>query len=302
MMKKTTMSEPSPWDEISVPSTDFNVRQDAAKTAVPCLWGRDASGACLFVVELQGDNTDQYRRNVVTVNGVHVDLRAGEHRQQRLVLVLERQVDRDLFEGLCRTLILALERATDSASALAISLANIRRWKAFLAGRGQQLSADGVRGLFAELLFLGELIDRKMPSKDAVDAWLGPERFHQDFIFGNTAVEVKSLSGAERNSVRISSEDQLESIGVVDIIVIPVGGNGYTLDATAAAHLVRQIDAKVVIPVHYADSGLKYEVPQDDFEVFHKELGGEVESVDKLKVKTVGTLPTILTLYKLARS
>lgn len=98
------------------------------------------------------------------------------------------------------------------------------------------------------------------------------------------------------------SEDQLESIGVVDIIVIPVGGNGYTLDATAAAHLVRQIDAKVVIPVHYADDGLKYEVPQDDFEVFHKELGGEVESVDKLKVKTAGTLPTVLTLYKLARS
>lgn len=98
------------------------------------------------------------------------------------------------------------------------------------------------------------------------------------------------------------SEDQLESIGVVDIVIIPVGGGGYTLDATAAAHLVRQIDAKVVIPVHYADAGLKYEVPQDDFEVFHKELGGEIESVDKLKVKSAGTLPSVLTLYKLARS
>ena len=98
------------------------------------------------------------------------------------------------------------------------------------------------------------------------------------------------------------SEDQLESIGVVDIVIIPVGGGGYTLDATAAAHLVRQIDAKVVIPVHYADSALKYEVPQEDFEVFHKELGGEVENVDKLKVKTAGTLLTVLTLYKLARS
>lgn len=41
---------------------------------------------------------------------------------------------------------------------------------------------------------------------------MGPEKSHQDFIFGNTAVEVKSLSGAERNTVRISSEDQLESL------------------------------------------------------------------------------------------
>lgn len=230
------MSDPSPWDEISVPSTDFNVRQDAAKTVVPCLWGRDASGACLFIVKLQGDNTDQYRRNVVTVNGVHVDLRAGENGQQRLVLALERHVDRDLFEGLCRTLVLALQQATDSASALAVSLANIRRWKAFLAGRGQHLSAEGVRGLFAELLFLGELLDRKMPSNNAVDAWLGPERSHQDFIFENTAVEVKSLSGAERNSIRISSEDQLESLN--DALYLRI----YRLNSIADAPTSRSLN------------------------------------------------------------
>lgn len=97
-------------------------------------------------------------------------------------------------------------------------------------------------------------------------------------------------------------EDQLEAIGVVDILILPVGGGGYTLDATAAAQLVRQIDAKVIIPVHYADSALKYEVPQDDFEVFQKELGGEVVTVDKLKVKAASSLPLVLTVYKLARS
>ncbi|MBN0154644.1 PD-(D/E)XK motif protein, partial [Pseudomonas aeruginosa] len=106
----------------------------------------------------------------------------------------------------------SLEHATDSASSLAISLAHIRRWKTFLSGRSQHLSIEEVRGLFAEIVFLTELIDRQMSSSDAVEAWLGPERSHQDFIFGNTAVEVKSLSGAERSSVRISSEDQLESL------------------------------------------------------------------------------------------
>ena len=29
------------------------------------------------------------------------------------------------------------------------------------------------------------------------------------------------------------SEEQLEAIGMVDIVVMPVGGGGYTLDATA---------------------------------------------------------------------
>ena len=98
------------------------------------------------------------------------------------------------------------------------------------------------------------------------------------------------------------TDEQLENIGVVDIVIIPVGGGGYTLDATAAAHLVRQIDAKVIIPVHYADGTLKYEVPQDNFEVFHKELGGEVETVDKLKVKAASSLPLVLTLFKLTRN
>ena len=98
------------------------------------------------------------------------------------------------------------------------------------------------------------------------------------------------------------SEEQLEAIGVVDLVVLPIGGGGYTLDATAAAQLVRKIDAKGVIPVHYAQSGIAYEVPQDTFEVFHAELGGEVEELDKLKIKSAAALPQVLTTYKLSRS
>src|SRR3546814_4439353 len=81
----TTMPESSPWDDIAVPGADFNVRQVAVGTAVPCFWGRDAGGACLFIVELHGDHAAQYRKNAVTVNGIDVDLRAGDQGQQHLV-------------------------------------------------------------------------------------------------------------------------------------------------------------------------------------------------------------------------
>lgn len=235
------MPESSPWDEIAIPGADFNVRQVTVGTAVPCFWGRDAGGACLFIVELQGDHAAQYRKNAVTVNGVDVDLRAGDQGQQHLILALERQVDRDLFEGLCRTLAFALEHATDSASSLAISLAHIRRWKTFLSGRSQHLSAEDVRGLFAEIVFLMELVDRQMSSSAAVEAWLGSERSHQDFIFGNTAVEVKSLSGAERSSVRISSEDQLESLN--DALFLRVYRLSSLADAAGARSLNEIVSA-----------------------------------------------------------
>lgn len=206
------MNNVSPWDDIAVPGSDFNVRKVAAKTAVPCLWGRAAGGACLFIVELQGDHAAQYRKSAVKVSGIDIDLRAGDHGQQRLILALERQIDRDLFEGLCRTLASSLEHATDSVSALAISLAHVRRWKTFMAGSSQHISAEEVRGLFAELTFLQELLDRQVPSSAAVEAWLGPDMSHQDFIYGNRAIEIKSISGTERSTSRISSEDQLESL------------------------------------------------------------------------------------------
>jgi len=204
------MPDASTWDSISVPDADFNVLQVEGDRAVACYWGKDIAGSCLFILELLGDHAAEYRRNTLVVNGLSVDLRSGQPGYQRLVLALDRDVDRDLFESLCRTLATALTAASDSSTALAITLTHLKRWKLFLAGRGgQHLSDETVRGLFAELVFLRELI-AKIGSDAGVEAWLGPERSHQDFIFGNTAIEIKSLSGKERSVVHISSEDQLE--------------------------------------------------------------------------------------------
>lgn len=99
------------------------------------------------------------------------------------------------------------------------------------------------------------------------------------------------------------TEDELEAIGVVDILIVPVGGGGYTLDATAAATITRQIEPKAVIPVHYADAALKYEVPQDTLETFTGELGAPVEeAVAKYKVKNAAVIPSVLTVTPMSRS
>lgn len=96
------------------------------------------------------------------------------------------------------------------------------------------------------------------------------------------------------------SEEQLETIGVTDILIVPVGGNGFTLDTTGAVRIIRKIDPKIVIPTHYAESGINYEVPQNDLELFLKELGKEAEQIDKLKLKG-GILPESLAVYQLRK-
>lgn len=96
------------------------------------------------------------------------------------------------------------------------------------------------------------------------------------------------------------SDEQLEALGVVDIAIVPVGGNGYTLDAHQAVGVVRQIDPKVVIPTHFADAALNYEVPQMELMPFVKELGApQAEKTAKWKLKV---LPEVLTVMEIDRT
>ncbi len=82
------------------------------------------------------------------------------------------------------------------------------------------------------------------------------------------------------------TEKQLEAIGTVDVLIIPVGGNGYTLDGIGALKLIRKIEPKLIIPTHYADSKINYAVPQTDLETVLKNMSMEPkERVEKLKLK-----------------
>jgi L-ascorbate metabolism protein UlaG (beta-lactamase superfamily) len=51
---------------------------------------------------------------------------------------------------------------------------------------------------------------------------------------------------------------QLDEIGPIDILLVPVGGF-YTIDAKAAKEVTGQIDPWVVIPMHYSQPGMTVE-------------------------------------------
>jgi L-ascorbate metabolism protein UlaG (beta-lactamase superfamily) len=82
------------------------------------------------------------------------------------------------------------------------------------------------------------------------------------------------------------SNKQLEAIGHVDVLIVPVGGNGYTVDPSGALEIIKTIEPKLVIPTHYADKALKFPVPQQDLAQVLKELAMEPrETVTKLRLK-----------------
>jgi len=81
-------------------------------------------------------------------------------------------------------------------------------------------------------------------------------------------------------------EKQLEEIGEVDILMIPVG----TIEAKTATSIISQIEPRIVIPMMYKVDKLKIKI--DDAKQFLKTMGAEgTEPEKKLKVR-IKDLPT----------
>ncbi len=68
----------------------------------------------------------------------------------------------------------------------------------------------------------------------------------------------------------VLTAEQVAMIDGVDVLLIPVGGFS-TIDAVQAAQIVRQLEPKVVIPMHYKTEVLKRELETVDR--FLKEMG-----------------------------
>lgn len=98
------------------------------------------------------------------------------------------------------------------------------------------------------------------------------------------------------------TDEQLEAIGMVDILVVPVGGSGYTIDSTGAAQLVRKIEPKIVIPTHYNDKAIEYEVPQAELKIFLDEMGAQPEEQEKFSIGKNTILPEQLQVVTLKKA
>ncbi|GAB4141260.1 MAG: hypothetical protein Fur0024_3280 [Patescibacteria group bacterium] len=80
----------------------------------------------------------------------------------------------------------------------------------------------------------------------------------------------------------ISSEN-IDELKGIDVLFVPVGGNGYTIDAKKAVDVIENLSPKIVIPMHYKENGKN--VILDDLLIFLREYGaGPTETQDCLKI------------------
>ena len=126
---------------------------------------------------------------------------------------------------------------------------------------------------------------------------IGIAAFHDDkkgAVRGkNTAylMEIDEISVCHLGDIGHQLTDsEVEELGVVDVLLVPVGGKS-TIDASTAAQVVRQLDPKIVIPMHFQTPDHKGDLAP--VEKFLKEMGkDDIEPQPKLTISRTNLPPT----------
>lgn len=81
-------------------------------------------------------------------------------------------------------------------------------------------------------------------------------------------------------------DKDLEALGDIDVLMIPVGGV-YTIDAKIAAEIVRDIEPRIILPMHYFLEGMNKDVFEklERVDAFLSEVGLPNKKMDKLTLK-----------------
>lgn len=201
-----------PWETITTPVSDLKLIRIDDSHPHDFSWGKDASGKFLLVLKFHTANIDELKKRKLELNGIKTDIRrVYETEEMYFQLTLQRTENADIFYTLCNDLIEKTRTLSNINSVLNLIYSRLESWRAFLSKANRNLlSAQEVQGLFGELKFLEECIDKKHVSiRAAVEGWQGPLSAPHDFVLGQSAIEVKSISGSQAESVRISSESQL---------------------------------------------------------------------------------------------
>ena len=120
----------------------------------------------------------------------------------------------DVFTALAEDVAPRVAAASGAKQAAAELLGRLRRWQQFLTASRDGLSVEAQRGLWGELHVLRAHLLPALGAAATVAGWKASAAAHQDFQFSGGAVEVKTTAAKQPQSVRITSERQLDDTGV----------------------------------------------------------------------------------------
>jgi len=94
--------------------------------------------------------------------------------------------------------------------------------------------------------------------------------------------------------------EQIQEIGSVDILMIPVGGH-YTIDADEAVRVVSQLNPKIVLPMHYKPENWPLDLPIAGVDKFTELIGWKViEQADEFEINesNLNSISNLVVVFK----
>jgi len=184
-----------------------SVRRVDSEIAHNLFWMLDQAGNYGFYLK----TTKEFKSTEIDIRlrGISLIKRNYENCGE-LFLILNRQNDWELFFSVCKDII-SICATYSSNEEMVVAVENrLKRWQAFLMENTEvSLSLMMQMGLFAELMFLINILIPRIDASAAIIAWGGPESDRQDFSMADKSIEIKSYKTSRSPQVRISSTHQL---------------------------------------------------------------------------------------------
>jgi len=137
-----------------------------------------------------------------------------------------------------------------------------------------------IGGVFITGVQTDSAADKKKAKKDGE----APTR-NTIYVFDYDGITVAHLGDLKE----VPTQSEIESLGTINVALVPVGGGG-GLNAAKAAEVISLIEPNLVVPMHYSTPAAK--VSLDSLNKFIKEMGlSKPETHSSLKVTRSG-LPT----------
>lgn len=253
------------WDQLE---SDWHSRGITVRRVYPqspheiFIGVRHPDGARMLTVAVGSPAAAQVMRqlhDLPRTRGLEMQFARLDNERRELRVILTEVSMREVFSPLASDIAETAHAQSDQVDAVLSAVARFNHWRHMLERLAESgLSAQARRGLVGELCFLRDYLLDAMPALAAVRSWTGPTGTHQDFQFAGIAVEVKTSSGKEPQTIAISSERELDDTGVDRLVLAHFslderrGGIGESLNSIVSQ--IRQSLGDAVARADLSDS------------------------------------------------
>jgi hypothetical protein len=177
-------------------------------------------------------------RELPRTRGIELSFARLDGQSTELRVLLTNPTLGEVFNPLASDIADTAHSEPDDNKTVRAAMERFEHWRQMLQSvTSSGLSASYRRGLFGELSLLCDLLLVSLPQGDAVRAWTGPTGAHQDFQLDQAAIEVKTSTGKEPQTLVINSERELDDTGIGCLILAHYslderqGGTGESLNS-----------------------------------------------------------------------